>query len=86
MIRAEGGLVHCRHLPGLCAGPSVGRSSSLPEALDEVESRLITEALTEAAGNMSRASQALGISERIMGLRMKKFGLDFKSFRAGKKK
>ena len=86
VILSEDGLVHCRHLPGLGTGIPSGRAASLPEALDELESRLITDALTDAGGNMSRAAQALGISERIMGLRMKKFGLDFKIFRAGKKK
>lgn len=86
VILSEDGLVHCRHLPRQGeAVPADCRPTSLPEALDELESRLITEALAGHQGNMSRAAQALGISERVMGLRMKKFGLDFKTFRSSKK-
>lgn len=32
---------------------------------------------------MGHAAQALGISERVMGLRMRKFGLGYKAFRQG---
>ncbi|MDR0882850.1 MAG: AAA family ATPase, partial [Candidatus Adiutrix sp.] len=85
VILSEDGLIDCRHLPGLAGATPECRATTLPEALDDLESRLISEALTTHQGNMSRAAAALGVSERIMGLRMKKFGLDFKAFRAGKK-
>lgn len=54
---------------------------TLPEALDRLERQFITEALRKHHGNMGRAAEALGISERVMGLRMRKFGLDYKTFR-----
>lgn len=54
---------------------------TLPEALERVERQLITQALRECRGNMGKAAQALGISERVMGLRMRKFALDYKTFR-----
>ena len=85
VILSDDGLIHCRHLPGQTAGVPECGPVSLPEALDEMECRLITEALTEYQGNMSRAAVHLGVSERVMGLRMKKFGLDFKNFRQIKK-
>ncbi len=87
VILSEDGLVHRRHLPTLGGGSpeAEARPATLPEALDEMERRLITEALSQHQGNMSRAAAHLGISERIMGLRMKKFGLDFKTFRTPKK-
>ena len=85
VILSEDGLVHCRHLPGLTVGRSECAPVTLPEALAELEGRLITAALNEFQGNMSRAAIHLGISERVMGLRMKKFGLDFKDFRQPKK-
>jgi Nif-specific regulatory protein len=47
----------------------------------ELEERLIVEALHDTGGNMSRAALRLGISERIMGLRMKKFALHYREFR-----
>lgn len=85
VILSEDGLIHCRHLPRQGGETVTGcRPGTLPEALDELESRLITEALSANQGNMSRAASILGISERVMGLRMKKFGLDFKAFRSAK--
>ena len=56
---------------------------TLPDALEQLERQLITEALKEHRGNMGHAAQALGISERVMGLRMRKFGLGYKAFRRG---
>lgn len=81
VILSEDGLVHCRHLSALGGNEVEGQAATLPEALDQLESRLITEALRANQGNMSKTASALGISERIMGLRMKKFGLSFKAFR-----
>ena len=52
-------------------------------ALDQLERRLITEALRQHHGNMGHAARSLGISERVMGLRMRKFGLGYKAFRKG---
>lgn len=54
---------------------------SLPATLAHVEKSMIIRALREHRGNMGKAALALGISERIMGLRMKKFGLDYRPFR-----
>ena len=86
-ILSDDGLVHAHHLPGGqdASSTAAEKHSTLPEALDKLECRLINEAMMNCQGNMSRAAQALGISERIMGLRLKKFGLDFKSFRKASK-
>ena len=54
---------------------------SLPVALERVEKSLIIRSLQKHRGNMGKAAAELGISERIMGLRMKKFGLDYRTFR-----
>jgi Nif-specific regulatory protein len=81
VILSEDGLVHRRHLPGAEKNPGGPSAATLPETLAEMECRLITAALAEHRGNMCHAAAALGISERIMGLRMKKFGLNFKNFR-----
>lgn len=87
VILSDDGLVHCRHLPGMAGDRAQeGQASTLPEVLDQLESRLIAEALSDNQGNMSKAALALGISERVMGLRMKKFGLSFKAFRSRQNK
>ncbi len=54
---------------------------NLPTTLAHMEKSMITRALREYHGNMGKAASSLGISERILGLRMKKFGLDYRTFR-----
>ncbi|MDL2307058.1 sigma 54-interacting transcriptional regulator [Desulfovibrio sp. OttesenSCG-928-C06] len=54
---------------------------TLAEAVDALEKRMITECLEASGGNMAKSAQQLGITERIMGLRMKKYGLDYRLFR-----
>jgi Nif-specific regulatory protein len=61
--------------------PTTENGGSLDAVLAALERRLITEALAEAGGVMGRAAAQLGITERIMGLRMKKHELDFRDFR-----
>jgi len=47
----------------------------LEGALDNLEREIILDALKSARGNMAKAARALGISERIMGLRVKKYNI-----------
>ncbi|MDR3073570.1 MAG: sigma 54-interacting transcriptional regulator [Deltaproteobacteria bacterium] len=82
------GVIEAAHLPPALQGaplenapPAAMNCGSLDAALAQIEKRMITNALAGAKGNMAKAAQALGITERIMGLRMKKYGLSFKSFR-----
>ena len=56
-------------------------ATTLQEALDALEARMIKEAMEKAQGNMAKAAAQLNISERIIGLRMKKYDLDFRIFR-----
>ena len=48
----------------------------LPEMVEELEKRMVREALERANGNQSRAARDLGITEQSIRYRMKKFGLD----------
>ncbi len=54
---------------------------TLDESLEEMEKNMITESLKHTKGNMSKSAAELGITDRILGLRMKKYGLDYKNFR-----
>lgn len=56
-------------------------SGTLQERLDELERACISEALSRYGGHMGHAAQALGLTERVMALRMKKYGISYKSFR-----
>jgi Nif-specific regulatory protein len=67
------------HLPpSLQSAESTGTqpSTTLQETLDRVERELILDALKSSKGNYSKTAKALGITERIMGLRIKKYNLD----------
>ena len=77
-------VVHGHHLPpSLQTAEASGTEmkSTLQETLEGVERELITEALKDSRGNRTKAARALGISERIMGLRVEKYGIDAKSYR-----
>ncbi len=71
-----------QNLPEPCPdGNACPASGNLQEELDRLEKKIIVRALSETGGNSSKAAEKLGISERIMGLRMKKYVLDFREFR-----
>lgn len=56
-------------------------SISLQDRLDELERACIVDALTVHRGHMGHAAASLGLTERIMALRMKKYGLCYKDYR-----
>ncbi len=56
--------------------------TTLDEALENLEKDLIQDALKTTKGNMARAARILGITERIMGLRVKKYDIDSRHFRS----
>ncbi len=77
-------VIHGHHLPPTlqtAEESGTAASGSLPEMLDNYERELIVDALKNARGNRAKAARALQISERIMGLRVEKFGLDARRFR-----
>ncbi|MDR1524722.1 MAG: sigma 54-interacting transcriptional regulator [Tannerella sp.] len=49
---------------------------TLSNVLDKVEKQMIVDALILARGNIAKAAVQLGITERIMGLRIGKYGLN----------
>ncbi len=50
-------------------------SGSLRDSLEELEKHLISEALTKAADNQSKAAEILGMSERMLRYKLKKYDL-----------
>jgi Nif-specific regulatory protein len=78
-------VIHGHHLPPtLQTAEASGTSFSgtLQATLDNVERELILDALKSARGNMAKAARALGMTERLMGLRVRKHGIKAKQFRA----
>ncbi|HIJ74920.1 MAG TPA: nif-specific transcriptional activator NifA [Candidatus Hydrogenedentes bacterium] len=78
------GVIRGHHLPPTLqpAEPQEpAGGGTLRQKLDHTERALIIEALADAQGNMAKAARTLGVTERIMGLRVNKFGLSPKEFK-----
>ncbi|RPH46809.1 MAG: sigma-54-dependent Fis family transcriptional regulator, partial [Planctomycetota bacterium] len=78
-------VIHGYHLPPtLQTAEASGTVTAGPlqAALDNVEREMITEALKSCRGNMAKAARILGMTERLMGLRVKKHGVDSRRFRS----
>ena len=55
---------------------------SLQAAVENVEREMIIEALKTSRGNMAKAARVLGVTERMMGLRVHKLGIGYRRFRS----
>jgi len=55
----------------------ISRKGKLPDAVHELEKRMIEEAMVRFGGNQRLASEVLGITERMLGYRLKQYGLKF---------
>lgn len=54
---------------------------TLESAVSALEHEMIVAALKETGGNMAGAARQLGVSERIMGLRVKRYGVEIERFK-----
>ncbi len=80
------GVIHGHHLPPtLQTAEASGtvHADTLQATLGNVERDLIIDALKSSRGNCVKAAAALGLTERIMGLRVRKHNIDPRRFRAG---
>ncbi len=84
VLLSEDGVIHAYHLPpSLQSAESTGTApaSGLDEALARLERELIVEALKIEGGNAAAAARRLAITERRMGLALKRYGIDWRRFR-----
>ena len=87
VLLSKDDVIHGHHLPPTlqtAEATDTHLSETLQEALDNLERELIIEALKETGGNKAKAAKRLGITERIMGLRVEKHGIDPKRFKRPK--
>ncbi len=79
VILSNDGIVHGYHLPpSLQTGEKAdeNRKRSLDEMISKFEEELIIDELKNSSGNIALAARSLSVSERIMGLRIAKYGID----------
>lgn len=78
-------VVHGHHLPPTLQTSEASNTiikGTLEETLDRVEREMIVEALKDAKGNRAKAARQLGISERLMGLRVEKHNIDPRRYKS----
>jgi transcriptional regulator with GAF, ATPase, and Fis domain len=87
-VLAEGGVIRPKHLTGLTVGEGDGDDElamdeeiDLDARLEDVERSLIVAALTRTGGVQVRAAELLGIKERSLWHRIKKYEIDVASMR-----
>lgn len=83
-LLADDEVIHSHHLPPtLQTAEATGTvaQGTLQESLDCLERDLIVDALKVSRGNMAESARRLGISERVMGLRVRRYGIDWRRFR-----
>ncbi|MDR1908820.1 MAG: sigma 54-interacting transcriptional regulator [Spirochaetaceae bacterium] len=78
VILSTDGVIHHYHLPPVLQKNREGGAArkTLQEAVEDLERELIAGELRWTRGNISRAAENLGVSRRVLGLRMAKYGLE----------
>ena len=84
VLISDDDVIHGHHLPPTLQ--TAEASGTVPHGplhatLERVERELLVEALKSARGNMAAAAASLGITERIMGLRVRKYRVESRRFR-----
>ncbi|MEW6236339.1 MAG: sigma-54 dependent transcriptional regulator [Candidatus Omnitrophota bacterium] len=78
VVLARGEMISTRDLPANLfpanEKPAMDVKRSLPELVADLEKTLIRQALLEAKGNQSEAARALGVTERNLRYKIKKYG------------
>ena len=84
VLVCRGNAIQAHHLPPtLQASDPTEKplAGTLDTAVSALEHEMIVDALKGTGGNMAKAARKLGISECIMGLRVKKYEIDIERFR-----
>jgi len=85
IILSTDGVIHSYHLPPSLkrdgAGHRRDHRGTLMDTLATIEREFILEELRRSHGNMAKAARVLGITERAMGLRVAKYGIDLNSLK-----
>lgn len=84
VILSSDGVIHGYHLPPTLQTAEASKTvhrGTLRDALQGVEKEMLLEALKSSKGNMAEAARGLGLTERMMGTRARKYGIVFMDFR-----
>ncbi len=83
-ILSSDGVIHTHNLPPTiqnALSSQTEHSGTLDTILGKIEKQILQDALISTKGNMAKAASSLGITERMMGLRIRKYLIDPKRFK-----
>jgi len=86
VLVCEGGVIHAHHLPPTLQTAEVTGTVprlALDAAVESFEKDIILDALKTSRGNRARAARLLATTERIVGYKIRKYGIDCSRFKAG---
>ncbi len=85
VLLSTDGTISCNHLPHSLQKNNMTvrakRGGTFREKLSAFEREIIEEELKRCRGNMAKAARVLGMTERVMGLRIVKYGIEPASFK-----
>ncbi|KAA5602680.1 sigma 54-interacting transcriptional regulator [Blastochloris sulfoviridis] len=84
VILSEDDVIHAYDLPPSLQTPNESGTAfgvSLESKLRAVEYEMIVEALKTSNGHIGDAAKELGLTRRMLGVRMERYGISYKSFR-----
>jgi Nif-specific regulatory protein len=84
VILSEDNVLHGHNLPPSLQTPVLPETvvlNGMASKIEAVEYEIITEAFTLHKGNISAAAKEIGLTRRMLGIRMGKFDIDYKKFR-----
>jgi Nif-specific regulatory protein len=82
VVVCDGGVVDERHLPdALRVSPAPLERPTLAEAVEQLERRMVEDAMRAEGGCLAAAARALGTTERVIRYKATKLGLDPARFR-----
>jgi Nif-specific regulatory protein len=84
VILSEDTVIHGYNLPLSLQTPVLSGTSfknGLEAKMEAVEYEMITEALSTHKGNITSAARELGLTRRMLSLRMEKYGVNFRKYR-----
>jgi len=84
LVVCDGSVLHAHHLPPTlqtAEASGTAEARTLADATAAFERDLIADALKSTQGNRAKAARLLGTSERILGYKVTKYGIDCTRFR-----
>src|SRR5215831_16956436 len=78
-------VIHAHHLPPTlqtAEASGTGQTTTLRDSLEAFEKDALQDALKSARGNRAKAARLLSTTERIFNYRVRKYGIDWRRFKA----